>query len=85
MMYDIAKRQSFDALDMWIREASKHGGENLPVFVVGNKKDLDSKRAIPRQEVERWTKQRQFNGYFETSAREGNGFLNLFGAIAEII
>ena len=56
MMYDIAKRQSFDALDMWIREASKHGGENLPVFVVGNKKDLDNKRALPRQDVEKWTK-----------------------------
>ena len=32
LMYDIARRSSFDALDMWIREASKHGGENLPVL-----------------------------------------------------
>ena len=58
LMYDIAKRSSFDALDMWIREASKHGGENLPVFVCGNKKDLDNKRAIPKADAERWTKQR---------------------------
>ena len=84
-MYDISKRNSFDALDMWIREASKHGGENLPVFIVGNKKDLDSKRAIPKADAERWTKQRQFNGYFETSAREGNGFLQLFAAISEVL
>ena len=56
LMYDIARRSSFDALDMWIREASKHGGENLPVFVVGNKKDLDNKRAIPKTDAEKWVK-----------------------------
>ena len=37
MVYDIASKKSFDALDNWIREASKCGGELLPVWVVGNK------------------------------------------------
>lgn len=36
-MFDITRKQSFDTLDMWLREASKNGAENLPVFVVGNK------------------------------------------------
>jgi GTPase SAR1 family protein len=45
-MFDITRKASFDALDMWLREASKNGGENLPVFVVGNKSDLAGNRKV---------------------------------------
>lgn len=46
LMFDITRKASFDALDMWLREASKNGGENLPVFVVGNKSDLAGNRKV---------------------------------------
>jgi DnaJ family protein C protein 27 len=46
LMFDITKKATFDALDMWLREASKNGGENLPVFVVGNKSDLAGNRKV---------------------------------------
>lgn len=38
-MYDITSKRSFDAIDMWLREVSKYGGETLPVVIVGNKLD----------------------------------------------
>lgn len=83
IMFDITKKASFDALDMWLREASKNGGENLPVFVVGNKVDMQDRRKVTKAEAEKWVKQRNFGGYFETSPKEGNGYLALFSAIAE--
>ena len=46
IMFDVTRKGTFDALDMWIREISKHGGENLPVFVVGNKIDCGTKRKV---------------------------------------
>ena len=46
IMFDVTRKATFDALDMWIREISKHGGENLPVFVVGNKTDAGTKRKV---------------------------------------
>jgi DnaJ family protein C protein 27 len=46
IVYDISRRQTFDALEMWLRELTKHGGENLAIFIVGNKTDLDAKRAV---------------------------------------
>jgi GTPase SAR1 family protein len=45
-MFDITKKATFDALDMWIREAAKHGGESLQIFVVGNKADREKDRKI---------------------------------------
>ena len=84
-MFDITKKQSFDALDMWLREASKNGGENLPLFLVGNKTDLASNRKVQKSEGEKWVKQRNFAGYFETCPKEGNGYLALFAAISEVV
>ena len=81
-MFDVTRKSTFDAMDMWLRECSKNGGENLPVFVIGTKIDK-ADRKIQKSDAERWVKQRSFAGYFETSPKEGNGYLALFSAIAE--
>ena len=56
IMFDITRKSTFDALDMWLREASKNGGENLPVLVIGNKLDLSDKRKVSKSDAEKWTK-----------------------------
>ncbi len=60
---------------MWLREASKNDGEKLPVIVIGNKADLSSNRKVQKSEAEKWVKARNFVGYFETSPKEGNGYI----------
>ena len=84
IMFDVSRRQTFDALEMWLRELTKHAAENanMPIFVVGNKIDLDGKRAVQKSEAEKWTTSRKFAGYSEASAKDGKGFLELFGNIA---
>ena len=84
-MFDITKKQTFDALDMWLREASKNEGDKLPVFVIGNKSDLNANRKVPRADAEKWVKARNFAGYYETSPKDGNGYSQLFSAISESI
>ena len=83
LMYDITKRKSFENLTNWLNEIGRSGGENLPVYVVGNKMDLDDRRAVPKAEAERWTSSKQFVGYYETSAMENNGFLRIFREMAD--
>ena len=46
LTFDLTSKKSFDKLDMWLREVSKYGGENLPVVVVGTKSDLVHRRNI---------------------------------------
>ena len=66
---------------MWLREVSKHGGEKLPTVIVGTKADLKAKRQIKKADAEKWAKSRDFLGYYETSAKEQNGFFDLFSEI----
>ena len=40
IVFDITNQESFDGIDMWLREVSKNGGEKLPVMLVGTKLDL---------------------------------------------
>ncbi len=76
IVFDVTNKKSYDAVDMWLREVSKYGGEHLQnsTVIVGSKTDLKGKRAITKEEADSWTKQRGFVGYYETSAAEGNGF-----------
>ena len=40
IVFDITSQESFDGIDMWLREVSKNGGEKLPVMLIGTKLDL---------------------------------------------
>ena len=81
MVFDITSKKSFDALDMWLREANKYGGEALPVWVVGTRLDQEAKRAVEKSAANDWAKSRSFKGYFEVSAVTGSGMTELFSDI----
>ena len=38
-MFDLTVRATMVALDSWFREASDYGAGNVPVVVIGNKKE----------------------------------------------
>ena len=83
LVYDITQRRSFDALDMWLREANKFGADKASLYtaVVGTKLDLGGRRVVSRQEAEAWCESRHFD-YFEMSASTGQGVPLLFEGIA---
>eukprot|EP01084_Bolivina_argentea_P316378 548385_1 len=47
LIYDITSKQSFDDLKRWRSELKEHSDENMVVMVLGNKIDLNHKRAVP--------------------------------------
>mmetsp|Transcript_11100 Transcript_11100/g.12473 ORF Transcript_11100/g.12473 Transcript_11100/m.12473 type:complete len:126 (-) Transcript_11100:7-384(-) len=67
MVYDMTNKRSFDALDMWLREVSKFGGESLPVYVCGTKGDLTSKKVVTTSEAKDWCNSRNFEGFYEVA------------------
>jgi len=66
-VYDITNKKSFDALDMWLREVSKFGGESLPVYLIGTKCDLNSKRKVSTEDGRNWSSTRNFESFSEVS------------------
>lgn len=53
LVFDLSAKKTLDTLDMWIREANDYGAANIPILVVGNKKD---KRTLTENEGSNWAK-----------------------------
>ena len=51
LLYDITMRKTFDNLDNWLQEINRSGGENLPIYLMGTKMDLDDRRAVPKADA----------------------------------
>ena len=69
LVYDITKKASFDKLDFWRDEISNFADEDILVVIVGNKSDLQEKRAITKDEAESYAQKHKYF-YLETSALE---------------
>ena len=85
LIYDITKKRSFENLQNWVTEVSRSGIESLPFYVVGTKADLDGNRTVPKADAQSWVNQKQFSGYYETSAKDNDGFLRIFREMSETL
>ena len=78
--YDVTVPISFKNVEGWIEELHKFCSEDIPIYIVGNKCDLDS--IVPATDAEQLAQ--KFNCQFMlTSAKKGTGIKELFCDIAE--
>lgn len=73
LIFDIAKKESFQHLNEWIKFITDI--ENGNIVIVGNKIDL-KEREITKEEAEKFCKDVKYD-YFEVSAKEGTNINNL--------
>lgn len=68
LVYDITRRESFNHLTRWLEEARQNGNPNMTIMLIGNKSDLEHRRAVSTKEGELFA---QENGlvFMETSAK----------------
>ncbi|EFC47019.1 rho family small GTPase [Naegleria gruberi] len=83
VMFDVGDRSTLDsALGKFVNEIQHHC-PNVPKLLVANKIDLD-KRQVSREEGERSSRVKGFDGYFEVSARTQQGLKNIFDEACRI-
>ena len=77
VVYDITNRQSFENVKAWIEDCKSQSPSTILMVLAGNKMDLESSRAVSREEGEDFAK---MNGmpFFETSAKNGENIDLLF-------
>lgn len=46
VVYDVTDLESFNNVKTWLNEIDRYANENVNKLLVGNKSDLDSKRAV---------------------------------------
>jgi len=68
LVYDITRRETFNHLTAWLDDARQHSNSNMTIMLIGNKSDLEHKRAVSTEEGRQFAKE---NGliFIETSAK----------------
>jgi len=68
VVYDISDRESFSSLSYWIDTIRKYNNENIIIYLVGNKNDLDL-RIISEVEIDILKKSEHLESCYEVSAK----------------
>ena len=85
LIYDIGEKDSFEAVENWIKSIREIGKDKLPIILVGNKCDLsDDKRQVSLKEGQ--DKANEFNiPFYETSCKEGINIKAVFEKLIDDI
>lgn len=88
LVYDIAKRLSYENVERWLQELRDHADRNIVIMLVGNKCDLRHMRALPVEEGRMFAERNRLS-FIETSALDCTNvdvaFQNIIAEIYRII
>mmetsp|Transcript_15311 Transcript_15311/g.23316 ORF Transcript_15311/g.23316 Transcript_15311/m.23316 type:complete len:160 (+) Transcript_15311:536-1015(+) len=84
LVYDITRRDTFKHLSRWLEEARQHAQSNMVIMLIGNKNDLEHRRAVTTEEGQAFA---DTNGliFLETSAKTAHNVEQAFINTAEKI
>ena len=85
IVYAINSRDSFDNIEMWLRELRTHSSPDTKVFLIGNKVDLDNERVITKEQGENFYKKNKLHLFIESSAKTGFNAKRVFIKAAKIL
>ena len=84
VVYDISNRESFDNINTWIEDCKSQSPQTIFMVLVGNKNDLEDKRAVTIEEGKELAEKNKMM-FFETSAKTGKNVDEIFLRSAETI
>ena len=77
VVYDISLKESFTHTEHWVNETKDLKREDAIFVLIGNKIDLEDKRAVTTKEAEDFANEKGFI-FHEVSAKTGEGIEELF-------
>ena len=85
IVYAINSKDSFEDIEMWLRELRTHSSPDVKVFLIGNKVDLEDEREVRKEDAEAFCKENNINLFMESSAKTGFNAQNIFIKAAEVL
>ena len=84
IVYDITSRKTFENVILWLKECKEMCYKDILIILIGNKSDLEGRRAVSYEEGEKFANDNQIL-FFETSAKEGTNIQEIFTESASIL
>jgi Ras-related protein Rab-1A len=81
--YDMTDVYSFNELDFWIEDATKHISEPILMAICGTKLDLEKKRTISYDDGKNYANYKNLP-YFEISSKDNTGIELMFETLLKI-
>ena len=77
IVYDVTNKQSFINVENWIKSAKEDMNKNIPIYLIGNKSDLEEERQISEENGRNISEQYNLK-FYETSCRTGKNIEKCF-------
>ena len=88
LMYDITNAETLDNLSEWYHLLKKYVKQEIPFFLVGNKKDLEEHREVSKEHIETFKENYDITSSMEISAKTGENvehmFIEIYGKLWKV-
>ena len=86
IVYSKSDRKSFDNLNSWVKDVKNNTEQDIPIFLIGNKCDIENQSIqVTKEEGEEYMKQFNLKYYSDVSAKTGYKVLDTFEEVAKIV
>ena len=83
IVYDVSQKKTYDALDIWLKDIRQHTEQELPIFIAGNKNDLE--KVVPSEEAKIFAVSNRTKYFTECSAKNGYNVKEIFYEAAKYL
>jgi len=85
LVYAIDDQESFEDINLWYKELKDNANPDIKIILVGNKSDLQDKKAVDDEDVKKIMDEFEIDLNMETSAKTGENVEKLFVEASRIL
>jgi len=78
LVYDITRNETFMNLTEWLKEIRQHGNEDVRIYLIGNKSEMEEEREVSYERALQFAQLHNLHMVFETSAKTGHNVEDVF-------
>lgn len=83
LTYDVTREDTFANLSQWLSEVKQHATEDVRIYMVGNKSEMEEQREVTYERAVEMARAQKIHRVFETSAKTGYNVEELFASVGK--
>ena len=76
VVYDVNSKKTYEGLNIWLKDIRQHTEQDIPIFIIGNKSDLE--KVVQTEKAKVFSISNRTNYFTECSAKSGYNVKEIF-------